>query len=66
MDLPPFCVVLENLIPCGLYTISYLIFRAPCFNHNGVGSVSYGLPYTNCLIIYCGSSGNHNPCFVCK
>lgn len=52
-----------------LYTIPHLIFRAPWLNHNGVGSVPYGLPYTNFLIIYHGLSGssrNHNPCFVCK
>lgn len=68
MGFPPFPVVLENLISCGLYTTPHLIFRAPSLDHNGVGSVPCGLPYTNCLTIYhglSGSSGNCDPCFVC-
>lgn len=71
MGLPLFSVLLENLISCGMYPISHLIFRAPCLDHNGIGNVAcpYGLPYTKCLIIYhgpSGSSGNQNLCFVCK
>lgn len=69
MGLIPFPVTVENLLSCSLYTKSHLIFRAPSLADNGVRSVPCGLPCTNCLIIYHGlggSSGSHNPCFVCK
>lgn len=45
MGLPLFPVVLENLISCGLYTISHLIFRAPCLDHNGVGNALWVAPH---------------------